>query len=129
MPITQERQTIQDLRGVGFTEEQALLLAAKFEGAAQATSEDLKAFMDRRFSEIDARFEQFEARIEARIEARFERFEGHMETRFAQMEARMAEMNAHFEHSLRVQLATILSAFVGVITLAVAIIKLFPNAH
>ncbi|MBI4082734.1 MAG: hypothetical protein HY423_09000 [Candidatus Lambdaproteobacteria bacterium] len=123
MPITQERQTIQELRGVGFSEPQALLLAAKLESVAQATSEDLKAFMDRRFSEIDARFEH----MEARFEARFERLEAHMETRFAQMDTRFAEQKADFEHSLRLHLATILSAFVAVVGLAVAIIKLFPG--
>ncbi|MBI4082080.1 MAG: hypothetical protein HY423_05660 [Candidatus Lambdaproteobacteria bacterium] len=98
MPITQERQTIQDLRGVGFSEEQALLRAAKLEGAAQATSEDLKGFIDRRLGEMEAR-----------------------------IDVRLAQMEARFERSLRLHLATILSAFVGLVGLAVAIIKLFPG--
>ncbi|MBI4083279.1 MAG: hypothetical protein HY423_11780 [Candidatus Lambdaproteobacteria bacterium] len=105
MPITQERQTIQDLRGVGFSEEQALLLAAKLESAAQATSEDLKGFIDRRLGEMEAR----------------------IDLRLAQIDAHMAEMEARFERSLRLHLATILSAFVAVTGLALAIIKLFPG--
>ncbi|MBI4082736.1 MAG: hypothetical protein HY423_09010 [Candidatus Lambdaproteobacteria bacterium] len=138
MPITQERQTIQDLRRVGFSEEQALLLAAKLEGAAQATSQDLKAFivpdLDRRFGalgiELERQFAALSAELERRaaevdrrfgaVDARFERLEAHMETRFAQMDA-------HFQRSLRLHLATILSAFVAVTGLAVAILKLFPG--
>ena len=97
MPITEERQTIQDLRAVGFTEQQAMLLAAKLETTAQATSQDLKSF----------------------ISAELERLRADIEVRFAQIEAR-------FERSLRVLLVAILSAYVGVTALAVAIIKLVP---
>ena len=97
MPITEERQTIQDLRAVGFTEQQAMLLAAKLETTAQATSQDLKSF----------------------ISAELERLRADIEVRFAQIEAR-------FKRSLRVLLVAILSAYVGVTALAVAIIKLVP---
>jgi len=122
MPITEERQTIQELRAAGFSEEQALLLAAKLEATAQATSQDLKGFikaelgklmaeLDKRFADVDQRFVELEARFE---------------TRLAGMEARLAGMEARFEHALRVQLAAILTAFVGVTGLAVALIKLLP---
>ncbi|MBI3991908.1 MAG: hypothetical protein HY342_01435, partial [Candidatus Lambdaproteobacteria bacterium] len=79
MPITEERQTIQDLRAVGFTEQQAMLLAAKLEATAQATSQDLKSFISAEFerlrAEIEVRFAQIEARF-AQIEARFAQLEG-----------------------------------------------------
>ncbi|HUJ76020.1 MAG TPA: hypothetical protein VL359_14245 [bacterium] len=97
MPITQERQTIQDLRAVGFSEEQSLLLAAKLEGTAQATAQDLKAF----------------------IQAEFQSLRQELDVRFAQMEAR-------FERSLRILLVALISTFVGVTGLAVALIKLLP---
>ncbi|MFI5400662.1 MAG: hypothetical protein ACHQZQ_06395 [SAR324 cluster bacterium] len=100
MPITQERQTMQDLRGAGFSPEQAEVLAEKLEAAEQATQQDLKEFIRQEFAQ-------------SRQE---------MNTRFAEQEAR-------FERALRMQLATILTAVVAVTTLAVAIIKLFPNAH
>jgi hypothetical protein len=96
MPITPERRNIEELRAAGFSETQAIVLATKLEATAQAVSEDLKTFI---VAELDKRF--------------------------AQMEARIAEQGARFERGLRVQLATILSAFVGVTTLAVAVIKLF----
>lgn len=119
MPTAEERQTIQDLRAAGFSEEQALLLAGKFEATAQATSQDLKGFMvaenDKRFgamaAEMDKRF--------AQMDKRFEALTGEMNSRFAQMEAR-------FERSLRLQLGVILSSLVGVVGVAVALIKLFP---
>jgi len=122
MPITQERENIQDLRSVGFTEDQAIVLAAKLEAASQATSQDLKGFMvaelDKRFGEVDKRFVD----LESRMNVRFAALEGSMSVGFAQLEAR-------FERALRLQLAAILTAIVGVTGLAVAIIKLFPNAH
>ena len=111
MPITQERQTIQDMRAAGFSEEQALLLAAKFEATAQATSQDLKSF-------ISAENE----RLRAELRADMKQLRADLDVRFAGQEAR-------FERALRVQVAAILTAIVGVTTLAVAIIKLFPNAH
>jgi hypothetical protein len=118
MPITQERENIQDLRAVGFTENQAIVLAAKLEAASQATSQDLKGFMvaelDKRFGEVDKRFGE--------VDKRFGELESRMDVGFAQLEAR-------FERALRLQLAAILTAIVGVTGLAVAIIKLFPNAH
>ena len=130
MPITEERQTIQDLRAAGFSEEQALLLAGKFEATAQATSQDLKGFMvaenDKRFgamaAEMDRRFSAMTAEMDRRfaeMERRFDAQAGEMDSRFAQMEAR-------FERSLRLQLGVILSSLVGVVGVAVALIKLFP---
>jgi len=82
------------------SEEQAEVLAEKLEAAAQATQQDLKDFIRQEFTQ-------------SRQE---------INTRFAEQEAR-------FEGGLRVQLAAILTAIVGVTTVAVAIIKLFPNAH
>ncbi|MBI4083785.1 MAG: hypothetical protein HY423_14370 [Candidatus Lambdaproteobacteria bacterium] len=118
MPITQERETIQDLRGVGFTEEQANLLAAKFEAAAQATAQDLKSFIraenERLRADIEVRFAQMESRF------------AQMEARFALTESRFAETEARIERSLRVFVVTILTAFLGVTGLAVAIVKLVP---
>jgi hypothetical protein len=137
MPITQERETIQDLRSAGFTENQAIVLAAKLEAASQAASKavssDLKGFLvselDKRFVEMDKRFVD----LESRMNVRFAALEGRTDLGFAKMEARMnvgfAQLEARFEKSLRLQLAAILTAIVGVTGLAVAIIKLFPNAH
>ena len=107
MPIIQERQTMQDLRAAGFTERQAEVLAEKLEATAQATTQDLKTFiiaeLDKRFSEVDKRFSEV----------------GRL----------FSEMEAKFERALRLQLTTVLTAFVALLGLAVAIIKLFPNAH
>ena len=104
MPITQERQTIQDLRSVGFSEEQAILLAAKFEATAQATSADLKAFI---VAELDKRFAA-------------------LDVHFAALDVRLAEMEARFERALRVLLVALVTTFVGVSGLTIAIIKLLP---
>jgi hypothetical protein len=114
MPITQERENIQELRAAGFTQQQAEVLAAKFEATAQATSQDLKGFIRQELSAL-----------ETRLDVRFAEISG----RFGQTDGRIAEMEARFERALRLQLAAILTAFVGVTGVAVALIKLFPNAH
>ena len=100
---------------MGFSEEQAIVLAEKFEAAAQATGEDLKGFI---VAELDKRF--------AGVDSRFAGLTAEMERRSAVIETRLAEMEARFERSLRVLLVSILTAFVGVTGLAVAIIKLLP---
>ncbi len=101
MPITQERQNIEDLRKVGFPQEQAIVLAEVLEVTAQAVSLDSREFM---LAELDKRFTALRS---------------DMELRFSQLEAR-------FEHAMRIQLGTILGAFVGLLGLAVAMIKLLP---
>ena len=114
MPIIQERQTMQDLRAAGFTERQAEVLAEKLEATAQATTQDLKTFiiaeLDKRFSEVDKRFSE-------------------VDKRFSEVGRLFSEVEAKFERALRLQLTTVLTAFVALLGLAVAIIKLFPNAH
>jgi hypothetical protein len=104
MPITDTLKTAAEFRSVGFPQSQADKLAEKFEEIGRAVSEDLKSFIS---GELDRKLGALEGRINVRF----------------------AEQEARFEHSLRIQLATILTALVGVVGLAVAIIKLFPNAH
>ena len=124
---------MQDLRAAGFSPQQAEVLAEKLESAAQATQQDLKDFIRQelttRFAEADNKATQFRQDVKAE----FTQFRQDVKAEFAQvrgdMNSRFAEQEARFERSLRVLLATILTAFVGVTTLAVAIIKLFPNAH
>jgi hypothetical protein len=118
MPITQERQTMQDLRSAGFSQQQAEVLAAKLEATAQATQQDLKDFIREQMGALDRKLDAIEEKLEGKLSA----LEGRINVRFAGQEAR-------FEHSLRMQMATILTAIIGVVGLAVAIIKLFPNAH
>jgi uncharacterized membrane protein YqjE len=96
MPIIQERQTMQDLRAAGFTQQQAEVLAEKFE----ATVQDIKAF-----------------------------FVAELDKRFALVDQSFAEQEAKLQRALRMQMTGILAAFVGLLGLAVAIIKLFPNVH
>ena len=126
MPITSERQNIQDLRAVGFTEAQSVLLAEKLEATAKSTSDDMKAFI---VAELDKRFSALEARLDARFAAVDARFAA-VDARFAAVEARMdtrfAEQEGRFERAMRLQLVSILTAFVGVTGLAVALIKLLP---
>jgi len=111
MPITQERQTMQDLRGAGFTQQQAEVLAEKLEATAQATQQDLKDFirqeLNTRFAESDNKFAQFRQEIN---------------TRFAELGTEM--------HATQKDLAfKLIATMIAAISLAVAVIKLFPGAH
>ncbi|MFI5400919.1 MAG: hypothetical protein ACHQZQ_07710 [SAR324 cluster bacterium] len=107
MPITQERQTMQDLRAAGFSSEQAEVLAEKLEAAAQATQQDLKDFIRQEFAQ--SRQEN--------------------NTRFAEMDVKFAELRTEM-HATQKDLAfKLMATMVAAISLAVAIIKLFPGAH
>ncbi len=98
MPITDTLKTAEELRGAGFPENQANLLAAKFEETANAQSEDLKSF-------IRAELGNLEVKIDVKIESL------------------RAEM-----HSLaRDQLLKFVTVTALMFSVAVAIIKLFPN--
>ena len=125
----QERQTIQDMRAAGFSEEQALLLASKFEATAQATSQDLKSFISTENERLRAEVRMENERLRAELRADMKQLRADLDVRFAQIDSRFAAQEACFERALRVQSAAILTAIVGVATVAVAIIKLFPNAH
>ena len=56
MPITDALKTAADLRKVGFTEEQAAILAEKYEETAQAQSQDWKVFIRAEFRECGRSF-------------------------------------------------------------------------
>jgi hypothetical protein len=122
MPITQERQTMQDLRAAGFSQQQAEVLAAKLEATAQATPQDLKDFIRQelttRFAESDNRFAQF--RQEQKAE--FGQVRSEMDVKFAELRVELHSTQKDLTYKL---IATI----VAVTSLGIAIVKLFPNAH
>jgi hypothetical protein len=97
MPITNPLQTAQRLEALGFPPRQAQGLAEILEETIQANNQDLKEFI---------RAEMAALRLE--------------------LKADIAALETRIERSMRLQLATILSAFVAVTGLAVALIKLLP---
>ena len=114
MPITQERQTMQDLRTAGFSQDLAEVLAEKLEAAAVATQQDLKDFIRQGLG-------QFRQEINTRF--------ADVNTRFAQMDVKFAELRTEM-HATQKDLAfKLIATMVAVTSLAVAIIKLFPNLH
>jgi len=118
MPITDALKTAADLRKVGFTEEQAAILAEKYEETAQAQSQDLKDFIR---AEIQG----------GRAELRAETADLRMGIRGVRGEIRaeMADLRAEFHSALRDQLLKIVTILIAVVSLAVAIIKLFPDLN
>ena len=106
MPITNTLRNAEALRKVGFTEEQASLLADTFEETAHAQSEDLKQFIRQELG-------NFETRIDAKLESiRAEFHQG------------LGEMNK----TLRDQLLKFVFITVAIVSVAMTIIKLFPIA-
>lgn len=85
------------------------MLSQKFEETAQAQSQDLKEF----------------------IREEFKTFEHRMEARFTSMEGIIAvgdqSLRAELHASLRDQTFKFVTIIMAMITLAVAVIKLFPN--
>ncbi|MBI4083702.1 MAG: hypothetical protein HY423_13940 [Candidatus Lambdaproteobacteria bacterium] len=99
---------------MGFTEEQASLLSAKYEETAQALGQDLKTF-----------FAEQLARVHGDLKNEISGFRAEMDRRFELTEARM---RAELQGGLRDQLMKFIAVMAMMISLAVAIIKLFPNA-
>ena len=108
MPITDTLKNAEDFRRTGFTEEQSNLLANKLEEVVQANNEDLKGFIRQQNEQL---------KMELRGEIR--------ET--------SSERRAEFHESLKDLTIKILGVTIGVTigaaTVAVAVIKLFPNFY
>ncbi len=102
MPITDTLKTAEEFKDVGFTEDQSNLLANKMEEAVLAQNQDLKTFF---IAELDRRFDLFESRINVRI----------------------AELRTELHSSLRDQTFKFITVMMAMTSLAVAVIKLFPN--
>jgi predicted nuclease with TOPRIM domain len=102
----------------------AEVLAQKFEETAQATHESLKDFIHQEFAalraDLNVRFAQLEGKI-SQVEGKV----GQLEGKISQVEGKIGELEAKFERSLRTQLGII----IALVSLAVAIIKLFPNLY
>ena len=111
MPITEERVNIQDLRAVGFSADQAVVLAAKLEAAAHAAGQDMKSFLIQEFATIRQEIRQEIAALGSRTDFKF------------------AEQEVRFERTLRLHLATLLTAMIGVAGVTLAILKFFPAGH
>ena len=123
MPITNTLKNAEAFRRVGFTDEQSSLLADTLEETAHAQSEDLKQFIRQELG-------NFEARIDAKLDS----IRAEIAATRSELRVEIAESRAEFHQALgemnktiRDQLLKFLAITVAVLTVAVAIIKLFPN--
>ena len=121
MPLTDTLKTAEELRRAGFTENQANLLAGKFEETAQAQSQDLKEF-------IRGEFTALEARLNTRFEAINTKFEG-VNTKFEGVYTRIEAVRAELYSAQRDQLLKFVTILVALLSVAVAVIKLFPDLN
>ena len=134
MPITNTLKSAEDFRRVGFTEDQANMLASKLEETAQAQSEDLKQFIRQELgvfrAEMNAQFEGIRAEMDTKFDGmRAEmdvKFEG-VKTEFQTVRAEIQSVRAEIHDVARDQLMKFVTIIVAVVSIAVAIIKLFPN--
>ena len=121
IPITTELQNVRELKEAGFNDRQAEKLAELLERSVQQGFEKFVEVLDRNMAEVRQEFAllrsemaQMESRLNARIDAMVAKIEA----------VRAALYKAHSELLLK-----IVATFVGVVSLAVAIIKLFPNLY
>ena len=134
MPITTELQNVRELKEVGFTEKQADKLAELFERSLSQGFEKFAELLDRRLVALEARLVALEARmaaLEARMVAMEERLVARMvameERLEARIDARSEGVRTEFYKAAHDNLMKIFALVVGTVSLAVAIIKLFPN--
>jgi hypothetical protein len=112
-PLLDTLKTAEELRGVGFTDAQAKLLTNKFEEVSQAVAQDLKAFIWAENEKLRSEIQSIRLEMDARMEA---------------LRADFQTLRADTQSALRDQTLKIVTLFAGLLALAVAIIKLFPNA-
>lgn len=121
MATTDVPKTAKQLQQAGLTPAAAELLAEKFEETAQATQGSISELIRQEFAalrgELGIKFAQIDGKF-AQIDGRFAHLEGRMEGKFGELEGK-------FERSMRMQLV----AIIAIVSLAVAIIKLFRNWH
>jgi hypothetical protein len=124
MPITPERQNIEELRAAGFTETQAIVLATKFEAATEARRQDFKSFFRAELDKhVSALVGEFNRRVgEEHIGAGGPPYR---RTTQGQVSERCGAFGQRIERRIHIHTAIIVSTYVVVTTLAVAIIKLF----
>ncbi len=111
MPISDTLKTAEELRVAGFPENQAAVLAEKFGETAHAIAEDLKTF------------------ISAELDRKLGTLRGKMPAMEARLDLKIADLRTELHSSLRDQTVKLMAILIAAISLAVAIIKVFPNAH
>ncbi len=119
MPITNGLENSRKLRETGFTQQQAEVPAEIIEHAQQQGFD--------RFSEI---LERGLARVSneiALLASRFEALEGRFDALESRMDSKIEGLRAELHSSLRDQLLKFVTILVAVVSLAVAVIKLFPD--
>ena len=129
MPITDTLKNAEDFRRVGFTQEQASVLAAKLEDTAHRQSEDLKAFMRQELALFRAEIREEFAKIRGEmssLRAEVKEEIAAVRVEIGTVRADMGSMRADFHSALRDQLVKIVAIVAAMITAAVAIIKLVP---
>ena len=97
MPITAELENVKRFESVGFTHEQAEILAEVHESTAESHDKSLKEYLDRKFESVDAGIGSSEQRLKTEI----------------------AKSNSDL-------LIKIFGIVAGSLSIAVAILKLFP---
>lgn len=110
MPITSELHNVQKLRDVGFTQQQAETLATVIESAQQQGFEKFAAVLEQGL--VGVRNDLAAGLASVRNEMAL--LESRLETRI--------------ESSLRDQTFKMIAVFVALLSVAVAVIKLFPGA-
>ncbi|MEE8554583.1 MAG: hypothetical protein V3T00_01890 [bacterium] len=118
MPITPELDNSRRLKAVGFTVEQAETLTEIIEGAQRQGFERFSEVLERSFSAFRNEMNQ--------------RF-GQLDSAFVQLDSKLdtvrAELRAELHSGLRDQMLKFIGIMAMMISLAVAIIKLFPNVQ
>ena len=123
MPITNGLENSRKLRETGFTQQQAEVLAEIIEHAQQQGFDRFSEILERGLTQVSNGIALLGSRVESRLEALESRFEA-LESR---VDSKIEGLRAELHSSLRDQLLKFVTILVAVVSLAVAVIKLFPD--
>jgi hypothetical protein len=121
MPITNTRENAKKLESLGAPTPLARGIAEILEDAIQANNQDLKTF----FRE---ELQREMALLRSEIKAEFASLRSESKADIASLRSDMHVMRADLQREMRQQLLWFFTMAAGIATIAVAVIKLFPNA-
>lgn len=123
MPITNGLENSRKLRETGFTQQQAEVPAEIIEHAQQQGFDRFSEILERGLARVSNEIALLASRVGNRLEA----LEGRFEALESRVDSKIEGLRAELHSSLRDQLLKFVTILVAVVSLAVAVIKLFPD--
>ena len=131
-PITTERQNIQLLRDSGFTQQQAEAVAAVVENAVQSGFEKFSEVLVRELGAIRSELKGEIAALRSELKSEIAAVRADLKLEIAalrtEVKNEIRDSRIDVQKSINDQVWKVVGVVAAIVTIAVAVIMLFPNA-